>query len=138
LNTFRKVRSIFSPLFLASFLAIFAISCAPDPVESSRELLASFSSATKEPTSDLFDRMTVNSKRMVASLAETGDYSRLRNRLLVALKDAKAGAEKGVVGGSDPALTVFLVRDGLARVLDLGLSGATFAGLREAQYPAPW
>jgi hypothetical protein len=138
LNTSRKVFPFPLSLLLASVIAVSAASCAPDPVESSRDLLASLTSATKEPTPDLYGRMTVGSKRIVAALAEAGAYEKLRNRLLVALKDAKAGAEKGVVGGSDPVATVFLVRDGLARDLDLGLSGATFAALRETQYPAPW
>jgi len=44
----------------------------------------------------------------------------------------------GLVVGGDPEDTVFLVRDGHANLIDLALSGVTFADLRGPTYPAPW
>lgn len=111
----------------------------PTPVEAAQRLRTALENSAKEPGDDVLGALTPGSRVLVEQAVAAGRFGELRTRLLDALKDAKPvdGAD-GVVRGRDPATTLFFVRDGHSRLLDLALSGVAFAALREVAYPTPW
>ena len=131
--------SVLGSLILAALAAAGLASCTPTPVEAAGRVRAALEADPKAPTPEFLDLLTPASRWYVQQLVEGGRFGDVRSRLLVALKDPKPveGAD-GVVVGREAALTLFFVRDGHSRRLDLALSGATFGALRDAQYPNPW
>ena len=119
-------------------LAVVASACTPTPLESAAKVRAALERDAKAPDPELLASLTPDSRAFVERLAAQGRFPDLRLRLLAVLKDAKAGEPGGLVRGIGPSDTLFFVRDGHARRLDLALSGATFGAVREPEYPMPW
>jgi hypothetical protein len=115
-----------------------ATACTPAPEQAAAAVRAALERDPRQPDPDFLDALTPASRDFVIRLAATGRFPDLRTRLLAALKDAKPAGADGLLRGADPAATLWFVRDGHGRRLDLALSGATFAGVREGEYPAPW
>ena len=119
-------------------LAVMACGCTPTPIEFAAKIRAALERDARAPDPELLDALTPDSRAFVERLAAQGRFPDLRQRLLAVLKDAKAGEPDGLVRGVGPSDTLFFVRDGHARRLDLALSGATFGAVREPEYPMPW
>lgn len=124
-----------------ALLAVLA-ACTPDPRDAAAALESELRASEKAPTEALLESMVPASRDLATGLVRQGTWPALRNRLLADLKGAKPvdGEDTGVnvllrhEGGGG----VLLVRDGHSWRLDLALSQAPFAALREAAYPAPW
>jgi hypothetical protein len=119
-------------------LPLLLATCTPTAIETAARARAALERDAKAPDPEFLGMLTPSSATYVERLAEAGRFADLRTRLVATLKAARPGDAEGVVVGTDPDDTLFFVRDGHCRRLDLALSGATRGALREAEYPAPW
>jgi len=111
--------------------------CTPTPEEAAGRFRLALERASSEPDEDVLSLLVPSSRQYLERASKAGQYRVLRERLLAALKSVKPGDSEGVVKGAD-GTSLFFVRDGHGRLLDLALSETIFAGLRDTKYPAPW
>lgn len=125
-------------------LIVFAsgvVACTPDPKDVAAALEAEIQASVTAPSPGFLDSLTPGSRSLVDGIVQSGGWATLRNRLKSDLKGAvpdqgeDAGANVVLRRRGGPGL--LLVRDGHGWRLDLVLSQATFASLRDVTYPAP-
>jgi hypothetical protein len=115
------------------------IACAPTPREAAEAFSYSLQSSESAPGEDLLSLLTPGSRELVLGLEGQGAYRDARRAILATMRTAaEVNGEPGVMRGRDPADTLFFVRDGHARRLDLALSGVLFQSLRADSYPSSW
>jgi len=134
-GTRTRVRARTRLLLAPALIALAA--CTPTPQEAAASIRVALERGSKEPDAAFLDALTPASRTLVERVTRAGGYPSLRDRLMAALKNVRPGTAEGLVVGADGS-TLFFVRDGHGRRLDLALSDPAFASLREARYPVPW
>lgn len=124
--------------FLLIGLLALCVSCAQSGMEAASAAKVALEKQAQTPSDAFLDMLTPASKAYVKRIATTGLFSELRSRMLSILKHPKDTDMEGLIAGSTPDDTLFFVRDGYSRRLDLTLSGVTFVKLHEIEYPVPW
>ncbi len=134
-----------SGIALAAIAAAWALaSCAPDPLEARAAIEAALTDSPAEPLPAFLDLLTPESRPVALAIAREKGWTEFRRALLADLKNAESDRGGGLgpnlvlrPKGSQAGNGVLLVRDGGSWRLDLSLTQATFAPLRDGAYPAP-
>ena len=139
----RIVPGFLNRIFFLGILPVAGLlACTPDPVDFASGIEAELRACEAAPSTAFLGVLTFESRELVEGAARAGSWKDMRRRLLVDLKgaavDAAEAAGQNIVLRRPGGGGILLVRDGHGWRLDLALSQATFANLREVEYPAPW
>ena len=125
-------------LILGILVAAALSACAPAVEDAATECRAALERDRSAPDPAFLDLLTPASRDLVVRAAAGEEWPAWRRALMMTLGAAKpVDGEPGLLRHPGSGATLFFVRDGHRLRLDLVLSGATFLGMRQEEYPAP-